>query len=237
MSVKEYEGLIKIKPFLDKSKVNMGLEEYDMVVFPLIEQSENMACIEENGKKRYLNGLDEYAPEIKLIKNDEERNARIKEIRTIVARLEKENNYASTLKIDDKDFWSKVEMFRPDNAEVFGKIRLACSNNDITLSPKTKTNDLLIVRAIEAGGFSLVAKSYEDLVAGNITKKWYLDKQIETVGVKTSPLKIKNKALALLDNLFDNQQDKLFYVAKGIEINAAIYKRRTLMDILYQDMI
>ena len=55
-------GRISIKPFVDSNIKNMGLETYGMVVFPGTVQREPMACLEQGGRVRYLNGLDEGAP-------------------------------------------------------------------------------------------------------------------------------------------------------------------------------
>tara|TARA_R110000868_G_scaffold5681_6_gene33630 strand:- start:25559 stop:26566 length:1008 start_codon:yes stop_codon:yes gene_type:complete len=228
-------GKIAIRPYCDATKQNMGLEEYNYVVFPGTHQIEEMACVMYRGKLRYMNGLDEFAPEVKGMDDKKQRDARIKEIRTIVSELELEKTY-NQVDIDDKEFWTKVETFRPDNREVWGKMQIKCNNDPIFLNPTANTDDLLMVLAIEAGGFPSVAKSLEDCRSSVTPRKWYLDKQADTVGIKTSSSKIKNKALSILDELSDNTPRKLFYVAKLVDTNSMQYRNSTLQSVIYDNM-
>jgi hypothetical protein len=48
--------------------------------------------------------------------------------------------------------------------------------------------------------------------------------------------KIRNKALAELQKLFDKNTNKLFYVAKVVDINSSQYKKSTPNDVLYDNM-
>lgn len=228
-------GRIAIRPFCDPTKSNMGLEEYNMVVFPGTFQIEPMACITYKGKHRYLNGLDEFAPEIKSITDPEKRKARIKEIRTIVSQLEEEKTY-NKVDIDDEQFWNKIETFRPDNQDLWGKMEVRCDNEPIFLNPSTNTDHLLMILAIEAGGFPMIAKSLEDCKSAVRPRKWYLDKQKDSVGNKATVSKIKNKALAKLDELADENPRKLFYVAKLVDNNSMQYKNGTLQTVIYDNM-
>lgn len=228
-------GRITIRPYCDPQKENMGLETYDMVVFPGTFQREPMACIEQNGKIRYLNGLDEAAPEVKAITDEEKRNAKVKEIRSIVAMLEFEKHY-NTIDIEDPDFWNKVQTYKPNNTEFWGNIMLEVANDIIFLDPVNNTEDLLKVLAIEAGGFPIIAKSKEDCISGLHRRKWYLDRQIDTAQNKASVSKIKNKAAALLDSISDEMPRKLFYIAKLISTNSMQYKNSTLQDVIYDHM-
>ena len=61
----------------------MGLENYGTVaLYDGVYHTEQLCCLENNGIKRYVSGLNEFAPEVKgMLKNDEEREAKIKEIR------------------------------------------------------------------------------------------------------------------------------------------------------------
>lgn len=228
-------GKITIRPYCDKTKSNMGLEKYGYVVFPGTHQEEEMACVEENGKVRYLNGLNEHAPEIKKIADEDVKKAKIKEIRTIVAKLEEEKNF-NKVDIKDPEFWNKIEMFRPDNKDLWSKIKVRCDNKSIILNPDTSLDDLLTVKAIEAGGFPLIARSLEEVKSGKETKKWYLDREVETVGRKVSTGQVKNKALALLQKLSEKEPRKLFYAAKMIATNSAQYTNSTIQEIIYDDM-
>jgi hypothetical protein len=225
-------GKITIKPYSDKNVSNMGLEEYNMVVFPGTKQREPMACVEQFGQIRYLNGLDEAAPEIKAIKDHEAKNAKIKEIRSIVAMLEFEKHY-NVLDIEDPEFWNKVQTFKPNNSSYWSNIIIECENKEIVLDPANKTEDLLKVLAIEAGGFPLIAKSKEDCISGLHKRKWYLDRQIESTTQKATVAKIKNKALARLSALSEKTPRKLFFIAKLLNVNSIQFKNNTLPDTIY----
>jgi hypothetical protein len=224
---------VSIKPFVNGSVSNMGLEKYEMAVFEGVVHEEVVACLEFNGIKRYVTGLNEFAPEIKSLPTDE-REAAVKEIRTVVAQLEKElaSNY-----IDPKDenFWNKVTLLRPDNSEFWEKIVLRMGNDPIFLDPTLDPYDLIKLRAIQAGGFSLVAKSF-DHARTSPTHKFYLDKFEETVTIKTEVKKLRNKALAELQKLYDKNANKLFLIAKIIDSNSTQYKKSTPNDVLYDNM-
>lgn len=228
-------GRISVRPYCDPNKENMGLENYSMVVFPGTSQREPMACIEQNGRVRYLNGLDESAPEVKGIDDEEKRNARIREIRSVVAMLEFEKHY-NTIDVDDPDFWNKVQTYKPNNIEFWSKIMFDLTNDTIYLDPVNKTEDLLKVLAIEAGGFPLIAKTREDCQSGLHKRKWYLDRQIDTAQNKASISKIKNKAAALLDTISEEMPRKLFYIAKLISTNSMQYKNSTINDTIYDHL-
>lgn len=234
MSTKlENMGKVTIKPYTDPNQENMGLEKYNYVVFPNTFQLETLAAIEQNGKMRYLTGLNEFAPEVKSIADLETKKAVINDIRSTVALLERERAF-NNLDVEDKDFWSKVELFKPDNSEIWGKVSLKLGNNDILLDPKNNLDHLIIVKAIENGGFSLVAQNFEE--AKRTKSKWYLDRQIDTISNKTTISKLRNKALALLQEISDEEPRKLFYIAKNLDGNSSQYTNKTLPDIIYDNM-
>jgi len=228
-------GKISIKPYVDNNVKNMGLESYNMVVFPGTVQREPLACLEQNGRVRYLNGLDEAAPEVQNISDPQKKAARIKEIRGIVADLEFKKNYIH-IDVNDPEFWNKVETYKPNNREIWSQLALEMSNATIVLDPINKVDDLLKVIAIEAGGFPMIAKSLEDCKSGLKNRKWYLDRQIDTVTTQASTTKIKNKALSLLDSILETEPRKLFYVIKLIEPSSFQYKNSTLTDSIYEDL-
>jgi hypothetical protein len=74
---------IAIRPFFDASASNMGLEDYGMSLFDGVTHHEQLACLENNGVVRYLTGLNEFAPDIRLM-SAEDKESRIKEIRSAV---------------------------------------------------------------------------------------------------------------------------------------------------------
>jgi hypothetical protein len=225
---------IAIKPYFNARIENMGLEKYGLSLYENVQHMEQLACLEFNGVKRYLTGLNEFAPEIKSISDPEKREAIIKEIRNVVSELEKEMA-ANVIDPEDKDFWNKVKLLRPDNDEFWGKIELKCGNEPLFLDPKDPY-DLIKIYAINAGGFSIVAKSYEDARSKSPSPKFYLDKYTETVTTKTESKKMRNKALAELQKLYDKNANKLFYVAKIVDVGGAQYKKSTSNDVIYDIM-
>jgi hypothetical protein len=231
-SLKRGNNKISIRPYVN-GKDNMGLEKYEMVLFEGVVHEEPLACLLQNGIKRYLTGLNEFAPEVKNLP-EEEREAKVKQIRETVAQLEKELA-SNVIDPKDPDFWGKVQLLKPNNDAFWGKIVMRFGNDPIFLDPIKDPYDLIKLKAIEAGGFSLVAKSLE--VARKLgNKKFYLDKYEETVGIKTELKKIRNKALAELQKLFDKNSDKLFLVCKVVDANSVQYKKNTPLDVLYDNM-
>jgi hypothetical protein len=224
---------IAIRPFFDNRSSNMGLEEYGMTLFDGVTHNEQLACLEMNGVIRYITGLNEFSPEINHLPKDE-KEARIKQIRIAVSELEKElaANYIET---DDLQFWNKVKLLKPDNTEFWNKIVISCGNEPVYLDPKDPF-DRVKLYAIEAGGFSIVAKSFDDARSKSVPPKFYLDKEEETVMVRTEYKKLRNKALSELQKLFDKNSAKLFYIAKVVDINSTQYRKATPSDVIYENM-
>ena len=224
---------VTIKPYFDKRVENMGLENYGLSLFDGVTHQEQLACIEINGIARYLTGLNEFAPELKKL-SSEVRESKVKQIRHAVSELEKELA-SNMIDPEDKDFWNKVKLLKPDNADFWNKIELTVGNEVIFLD-MNDPYDRIKMHAIEAGGFSLVAKSYEDAKSKPKPPKFYLDKDAETVSSKTEYKKLRNKALSELQKLFDKNSTKLFYVAKVVDANSTQYKKSTPLDILYDNL-
>ena len=225
---------IAVRPFFEANVSNMGLEKYGLSLFDGAFHEEQLACLEINGIKRYLTGLNEFAPEIKALSADEA-DAKVKQIRIVVAQLEKELA-ANIIDPKDEQFWNKVKLLKPDNDEFWGRIKIACGNEPLFLEPDKDPYDLIKLYAIEAGGFSIVAKSFEEARRMPTPPKFYLDKLEDTVSTKTEVKKLRNKALAELQKLFDKNTNKLFYVAKVVDINSTQYKKSTPNDVLYDNM-
>lgn len=228
----ESVGKIQIKPFVDKNRENMGLENYNMAVFPGTHHEEQIAAIEINGVVRFITGLDEFSPEVQNISDDEERASIIHNIRNIVVHLEK---LLATNVLDpkDSDFWNKVKVVRPNNLEFWSKVSIRCGNDALVLEPSKDPMDLIKFMAIEAGGFNIVAKSYEDALSRSVAPRFYLDKETSTVSVKTSYKRLRNKAIGILDKIALKDPRKLMYIAKTIDTNSTAYKNSTPIDILY----
>lgn len=225
---------VSIRPYIDPEHDNMGLQNYGMVLHDGCRQSEPITCIEKHGIKKYITGLDEFSEEILKIKDKELQVAKIKQIRATVVFLEKTLG-ANEIEADDKDFWSKVKIVRPDNSAFWEKIQVEVSNNPVFLDPE-KPEDLIKICAIEAGGITMVAKSYEDAKNKSAGVKFYLDKYEETASSKTTIIKLQNAAISDLQTLSNEDPTKLFYVAKCVDIDSAQYKRSTPPDIIYGNM-
>lgn len=225
---------IAIRPFFDHRVDNMGLQNYGLTMFDGAFHEEQLACLEINGIKRYLTGLNEFAFELKDLTEDE-RIAKVKQIRAVVAQLERDLA-ANVVDPNDEQFWSKIKLVRPDNSELWDKIKIRCSNEPVFLEPDKDPYDLIKLYAIEAGGFSIVAPSLEHAMQMSTPPKFYLDKLERTAGTNTEVKKLRNKAAAELQKLFDKNTNKLFYVAKVLDPDSAQYKKSTPNDIIYDNM-
>lgn len=227
-------GNISIRPFVDGTSENMGLENYGYVVYPGTFQEEQLAAIERNGVVRYITGLDEFAPEVQNLP-EEKKGAVIRNIRLVISKLEKELA-TNVIEIDDPKFWEKVKLLKPNNHEFWSKITLRCGNEPLFLDPKNDPYDLAKMMAIEAGGFDLIAKSYEDARSKSKPPKWYLDKEVHTVATRTEYKKLRNQATTILEDLFGKSPKKLMYIAKVLDGNSTQYKNSTPQDIVYDNM-
>ena len=78
---------VAIRPYFNPNKENMGLEKYGLAMHDGVYHEESLACLEINGVKRYVTGLNEFAPEVKALP-PKERKIKVKEIRKVVAELE-----------------------------------------------------------------------------------------------------------------------------------------------------
>jgi hypothetical protein len=228
-------GKISIQPYVDATVENMGLENYNMVVYPSTFQEEQLAAVERNGVIRYITGLDEFSPEVQRLNDPEKKEAVINNIRYVVAELEKQLA-TNVIKVDDDEFWNKVQLLRPDNHEFWSEITIRCGNEPLFLKPKEDPYDLIKMMAIEAGGFDLVAKSYEDAKAKAKPPKFYLDKEAKTVATRTEYKKIRNRAISVLDDLYGKHTKKLLYVLKVLDGNSTQYKNSTPPDIIYDNL-
>jgi len=225
---------LAIRPFFDKTKENMGLENYGMALYDGVYHEEQLACLELNGIKRFVTGLNEFAPDVKMMPTEQQAK-KIKEIRETVAQLEKELA-ANVIDPEDAAFWNKVTLLKPDNDKFWSRITLRCGNDPVYLDPIKDPYDLIKIYAINAGGFSLVGKSLKEAKTANPSPKFYLDRQEETLGTRTELTKIKNRAVVELQKLYDSNVTKLMYVAKVIDAESTLYTKTTPNDVLYENM-
>jgi hypothetical protein len=253
---------VSIRPYIS-GLPNAGLEKYDLVIAEAAQHKELLGLVERNGIKCYQTGLNEMAPEVQGIRDQEKKDAVIRDIRKTIVFLENTlagNNAISEKDIDeyDKDgkatgkfsdqFWAKVTMFisqGPDVMQPDGKgtsrkptfwdsVEVKCGNQPIFLDPKNP-HDLVLIYAIKAGGFTIVAPSLDAARNAVEVPKWYLDREEETAGIKTEVKKLRNKAGSELQKLFDKDTTKLFYITKLCAINSLSYRKTTSNDILYND--
>jgi len=225
---------IAIRPYFDPLVDNMGLQKYGLSLFDGAFHEEPIACLEINGIKRFITGLNEYAPDVKDLPL-EEQEAKIKQIRAVIAQLEKELA-SNVVDAADEQFWNKLKLLKPDNNEFWDRIKIRCGNEPVYLEPDKDPYDLIRLYAIEAGGFSIVAKSLEEARRMSVPPKFYLDKLEETASIQTEVKKLRNRALSELQKLFDKNQNKLLYVAKVLDANSAQYKKSTPNDVIYDNM-
>jgi hypothetical protein len=225
---------IAVRPFFSPSKENMGLEQYGLSLHDGVYHEENLACLEMNGVKRYITGLNEFDPKVKMLSKDEKKK-KVKEIREVVAQLEAELA-ANVVDPSDKDFWNKLTIMKPDNSKFWDKISLRCGNDPVFLDPEKDPYDLIKLHAINAGGFSIVAKSLREAKEMNNPPKFYLDTVQESLSTRTELSKIKNRALVELQKMYDSNTAKLIYVAKICDVDSVQYIKSTPNDILYENM-
>lgn len=224
---------IAIRSFFNQDVENMGLENYGMSLFEGVIHEEELSCLEVNGIKRYVTGLNEFAPEIRKLP-PVKREAKIREIRKAVSQLERDLA-ANIINPEDPEFWNKVKLLRHDNHEFWSKISIRVSNEPVYLDPSTDPYDLIKMYAIEAGGFSIVAKNLA--TAKSLPDcKFYLDKLEDTVGTRTEVSKLRNRALAALTTMYDSENTKMFYVAKIVDANSSQYNKSTAHDVIYENM-
>lgn len=225
---------IAIRPYFNPSKENMGLQNYGMALHDGVWHQETLACLELNGVKRYVTGLNEFAPDVKMLPPGE-KEAKVKEIRAVVSQLERELA-SNVVDPDDKDFWNKLTLLKPNNDKFWSRIELRCGNDPVYLDPVKDPYDLIKIYAINAGGFSIVAKSLKHAKQSNNKFKFYLDQLEETISTRTEYAKVRNKALVQLQSMYDKNVTKLMYVAKCVDVESTQYSKSTPSDILYENM-
>ena len=225
---------VAVRPFFNPNRENMGLEKYGLSLHDGVYHEESLACLEMNGVKRYVTGLNEFAPEVKKLA-PKEKKAKIKEIRSVVAELEA-SLAANVVDPEDKDFWNNLTIMSPNNAKFWDKISIRCGNEPVFLDPEMDPYDRIKLHAIKAGGFSIVAKSLKDAKASPKGVKFYLDTLEESLTTRTELTKVRNKALVELQTMFDSNPTKLMYVSKICDVNSVQYVKSTPNDILYENM-
>tara|TARA_R100000654_G_scaffold29138_3_gene53784 strand:- start:1925 stop:2944 length:1020 start_codon:yes stop_codon:yes gene_type:complete len=225
---------IAIRPYFNPNKENMGLEKYGLAMHDGVWHQESLACLEINGVKRYVTGLNEFAPEVKMLPPGEKK-AKIAEIRKVVSELEAELA-ANVVDPKDKDFWNKLTVMKPDNSKFWDRIEIRCGNDPVFLDAEVDPYDRIKLYAIKAGGFSIVAKSLAEARKSKSGHKFYLDTVKETLTTRTELTKVKNRAISALTDLYDSNPTKLLYVAKVCDADSVQYNKTTPNDVLFENM-
>ena len=231
---KKKNSTIAIRPYFNPGKENMGLEQYGLSLHDGVFHEESLACLEMNGVKRYVTGLNEFAPDVKMLP-PKEKKAKIAEIRKVVSELEAELA-ANQVDVEDKDFWNKLTVMKPDNSKFWDKISLRCGNEPVFLDSEIDPYDRIKLHAIRAGGFSIVAESLKAAKSAQNGPKFYLDTVEETLTTRTEVTKIRNRSITALTNLYDSNPTKLLYVAKVVDADSVQYTKTTPNDILFENM-
>lgn len=230
-------GTISIKPYVSGEE-NMGLEKPDeahpdgLAIMPGAYQMDRIGCDARGNIETYFTGLNEMAPEVQSITDKDRKRAKVSEIRNVVAYLE--NTVAGNFDINREscmdnygtrtdDFWTKVKMFRSSAPIQYDGNKLRVStywdsvelklSNETTKLNLTDPHDLVKFYAIEARGLSMVAPSLKVAIEEQ-GYKFYMDTPFETADIRTEFKKLRNKAGGLLDDMFDNDEARLFFTAK-----------------------
>jgi len=224
---------IQVLPYFDPNIPNMGLEKYGQVFFEGTGMMQSLRSTEINGVVRYVTGLDEFAISIKKISNDEQRLARIKTIRETVSNLEYEL-FGNKVSPDDSEFWTKVTL-APTREDYWQNIKLSVGNDGKYLDPK-KPEDLLLIIAIENGGFDDVASSKEAAQSMIKPPKLYLEKRRDTKIQEGRLKESRDKAIYELYKMRMEVPQDMFYIAKNLLPIANNYKLSDKLEIIYSDL-
>ena len=73
------DDAISIRPYFNPDIENMGLEKYEMALHEGVKHTETVTCLERNGIRRYVTGLNEFSPDVKKL-SPAVKKERIKEI-------------------------------------------------------------------------------------------------------------------------------------------------------------
>ena len=227
---------VSIKPYVENIP-NLGLEKYNQVLFDGVKYKLEMASLEEGGSVRFITGLNPYAPELNIL-SEEEREAKILEIKKIIIKCEASLPGGSLIQENDSDWWNKVKILNPSNTKFWtsSDMLIELDNNPTLLEPQKKITDLLKYISIKAGGYPEIVKSYEDAKTKSKSPKFYMDELEQTVTLQVEVSKLRNLAGSELQKLYEKNTSKLMYICKAIDPNPAQYRKSTPVDVMYQNM-
>lgn len=215
---------ISIRQYCDPEVKNMGLEQYNLSLFSGANGEggikEDLGYREIGDKRFYLTGLEpERASHLDDLPEDV-REARKLEIEAARKHLA-EYFSDETLDCRNESFWKThfIELKRPV----------------IELDLKDY-KDLMTYYAILAGGYTEIAPSFQHAKTANKIYKFYLHQDIEVADIKVELTKLRAKATTLLENLDNEDPDKMFKVAKLLLPIEKGYTNRTPKSQVYSDI-
>lgn len=226
---------IVIKPYInpDEPRENMGLEKYNQVLFEGTMHEQQLRCTIINNVTRYVTGLDEFSDEVKRMRDEKEKEAKIKLIRETVAQLEKEL-YANSLDVDDPDFWSKT-IFAPTKKDYWENVNIVVGNEGKTLDP-SNPHDLLLIIAAEAGGFDDIAPSFEHAKTSPSPPKFYVERKKDKRVQDSKVQQLRDDAIFELVKIKKEEPQMLFWYCKNLLPISNQYKKTDPIDIWYSDL-
>jgi len=244
---------VAIKCFVNPNVSNSGLERYGMSIFDGASQKDTIfikevtpGTLTKEAVYKVVNGLDESAPELQRM-SEEERNAAKKDIRDTIATVHQMLFGGDPVdpSIKNKDFWKQCSELSPTNVSFWGNDKEYPQGFTLELTDAgmfldmSNPMDILVERAIRAGGYkALIAPSLEDAYSWPYPNppKFYLDKLENTAAINTEYRKIVNKAKSHLDDLRDTDIERLLLIARNFDPDPTQYKRSTPADIVYLNM-
>lgn len=209
------KAAISIEPYFDPEVPNMGFEKYGLNTAPGSEVTE---YISKDINGRYVTGLDVNSPYIMYMEDESEKKAIVKEIQEVIKRLESIFG-DGTLNAKNDAFWRDFTL------------KIGSTGKSIDpLSPR----DEILYHAVKAGGFTSVAPSLEKAREGDY--KFYL-RQLE----QDSELKIQrsvalNKARGILIDMFENDQHKMYLIAKVVLHPNNEFTPKTPKSMIYEKL-
>lgn len=223
---------VKIVPFFDPKIPRMGLEKMGKLMVDGVYHEKVLVCKTEGNRIRYVTGLDYFDPEVERLPKDK-KEARKKELKEQILYYESLVGGA-VIDPEDKDWYNKIEKLRPDNIDFWESedMRIKLDNYERILDSSNPYSSLKII-AIKAGGYSDIAVSLEALKTSNPKKQYFLDVEEETMATKTELKKLRNKAGAALQTMYDKNNSKLFYITKLVATTPTHIKKSTPQDVLY----
>lgn len=215
---------VSIKHYINQSNENMGLRDMGLAVLDGEGGQggfkESFGYITKAGVKYFLTGFEEHCHNVTEIKNIDERRAYLKELNNVKEILEE------ILGVDmssrNIDFWKEQHL----------TVRSPLFTLDLT-----NPADLILYFGILGGAISSVAASKEHAENSNRGYKHYLHVQQIEQKQKIGKRRTKNKAIAKLEELYENQSSgKLFSIAKTILPISKGYTNKDGIDLLYSDI-